>query len=218
LNGKDFEPPIKVKDFSYQRVVTSLKSILQCRTDDGRIDEISVEKASEFLSRDFDDELDSDIRTQFPGESVGADEKTPLKYQIFIRSLYGKDRFFYEIFELIRASPYFSKIAGDGILMTRFSINEEIAKQALAWIKTVGELDSREGMKLVLLGDIAVGKTSIAERFQNARFNKETRPTVGQGYYDKTIEVNGKEVKVILWDTAGQERFRTLTSSYYRGS
>ncbi len=67
-----------------------------------------------------------------------------------------------------------------------------------------------------MIGDAAVGKTSICKRYVNNEFTLENTPTIGCDNFEKTIQVNGTEVKLSIWDTAGQERFRGLASSYYK--
>mmetsp|Transcript_73980 Transcript_73980/g.176074 ORF Transcript_73980/g.176074 Transcript_73980/m.176074 type:complete len:231 (-) Transcript_73980:13-705(-) len=75
------------------------------------------------------------------------------------------------------------------------------------------------GFKLVLLGDAAVGKSSILMRFLQNKFSEGIETTVGAAFSTKTIEgKEGKEVKFEIWDTAGQERFRSLAPMYYRGA
>mmetsp|Transcript_547 Transcript_547/g.1023 ORF Transcript_547/g.1023 Transcript_547/m.1023 type:complete len:207 (-) Transcript_547:299-919(-) len=72
--------------------------------------------------------------------------------------------------------------------------------------------------KLLLVGDEAVGKSSILLRFTDNTFNEKQPSTIGVDFKVKMMDVNGLALKISLWDTAGQERFRTLTSSYYRGA
>jgi hypothetical protein len=63
-----------------------------------------------------------------------------------------------------------------------------------------------------------VGKSSILLRFTDDSFAADQPATIGVDFKVKSIDVDGKKVKLTIWDTAGQERFRTLTSSYYRGA
>ena len=63
-----------------------------------------------------------------------------------------------------------------------------------------------------------VGKSSILLRFTDDSFAADQPATIGVDFKVKSIDVEGKKVKLTIWDTAGQERFRTLTSSYYRGA
>ncbi|XP_076437727.1 uncharacterized protein LOC143276941 [Babylonia areolata] len=73
--------------------------------------------------------------------------------------------------------------------------------------------------KYVLVGDCGVGKTSLLKRFSNDIFVETHVYTIGVDFDIKTVELpNGDAVKLQMWDTAGQERFRTITTSYYRGS
>jgi len=72
--------------------------------------------------------------------------------------------------------------------------------------------------KLLLIGDSGVGKTCILFRFSDDAFNTTFISTIGIDFKIKTIEMNGKKIKLQIWDTAGQERFHTITTSYYRGA
>ncbi|KAN0040154.1 hypothetical protein ACTA71_012044 [Dictyostelium dimigraforme] len=72
--------------------------------------------------------------------------------------------------------------------------------------------------KILLLGDTSTGKSSTILRFDQNKFTDGYSPTLGVDFCIKTIELNGKKIKLQIWDTAGQERFRTITSSYYRGA
>ncbi|XP_049849513.1 ras-related protein Rab-1B-like [Schistocerca gregaria] len=72
--------------------------------------------------------------------------------------------------------------------------------------------------KLLLVGDSGVGKSCILLRFVDNVFPENYISTIGVDFKIKTLEVDGKIVKLQIWDTAGQERFRTITSSYYRSA
>lgn len=73
--------------------------------------------------------------------------------------------------------------------------------------------------KLVLLGDAAVGKSSIAERFVRNEFFDYQQPTIGAAFLTQTIQLdNNVNIKFEIWDTAGQERYRSLAPMYYRGA
>ena len=54
--------------------------------------------------------------------------------------------------------------------------------------------------------------------FQDDVFNDNFMPTIGVDFKIRTIDVDGKTIKLQIWDTAGQERFKTITSSYYKGA
>ena len=73
-------------------------------------------------------------------------------------------------------------------------------------------------LKIVLIGDSGVGKTSILSRFARDQFNPDSKTTIGVEFATKTLHVDGKVVKAQIWDTAGQERYRAITSAYYRGA
>ena len=70
--------------------------------------------------------------------------------------------------------------------------------------------------KVILLGDSAVGKTSILLRFSENTYNTDFHSTIGVDFRVSLQKYNDKTVKLQLWDTAGQERFRNIVSSYYR--
>jgi Ras-related protein Rab-5C len=71
--------------------------------------------------------------------------------------------------------------------------------------------------KIVLLGDVSVGKTSIASRYCKNSFNEHHINTIGGAYQQQKVVLNnGAMVKLHIWDTSGQERFRAMTNLYYR--
>ncbi|KAH8849559.1 Ras-related protein Rab-1A [Schistosoma japonicum] len=72
--------------------------------------------------------------------------------------------------------------------------------------------------KLLLIGDSGVGKSCLLIRFADESFSETYISTIGVDFKIRTIDLDGKVVKLQIWDTAGQERFRTITSSYYRGA
>jgi len=72
--------------------------------------------------------------------------------------------------------------------------------------------------KLLIIGDSGVGKSSLLVRFADNHFSGNYITTIGVDFKIRTIEINGERVKLQIWDTAGQERFRTITSTYYRGT
>lgn len=72
--------------------------------------------------------------------------------------------------------------------------------------------------KLLLIGDSGVGKSCLLLRFADDAYTESYISTIGVDFKIRTIELDGKTIKLQIWDTAGQERFRTITSSYYRGA
>uniref|UniRef100_A0A3P9HW33 small monomeric GTPase n=1 Tax=Oryzias latipes TaxID=8090 RepID=A0A3P9HW33_ORYLA len=72
--------------------------------------------------------------------------------------------------------------------------------------------------KLLLIGDSGVGKTCLLFRFSEDAFNTTFISTIGIDFKIRTVDLDGKKIKLQIWDTAGQERFRTITTAYYRGA
>ncbi|XP_019616789.1 PREDICTED: ras-related protein Rab-37-like isoform X1 [Branchiostoma belcheri] len=71
--------------------------------------------------------------------------------------------------------------------------------------------------KTILVGDSGVGKTSLLVQFDQGKFlSGSFSATVGIGFTNKVVNVDGAKVKLQIWDTAGQERFRSVTHAYYR--
>ena len=74
-------------------------------------------------------------------------------------------------------------------------------------------------LKVGLLGDSMVGKTSICNSYMGLEFNQDMLSTIGIEKLDKKITLkSGKEIKLILWDTAGQERFRSAALKAVRSA
>ena len=75
-------------------------------------------------------------------------------------------------------------------------------------------------VKVVILGCMNVGKTSLMKRYASNKFTGKRQITTGADFVSKSIELNGKPIRLQLWDTAGQERFTkgTLGSAFYRGT
>lgn len=71
-------------------------------------------------------------------------------------------------------------------------------------------------IKLLVLGDSAVGKSSLLMRYCESKFDSNFVITIGVDFKNKVIQRWGRKVRLQVWDTAGQERFRTITPSYYR--
>lgn len=72
--------------------------------------------------------------------------------------------------------------------------------------------------KLVLLGDMGTGKTSLVLRFVKGQFLDYQESTIGAAFFTEVVCLNEATVKFDIWDTAGQERYHSLAPMYYRGA
>ncbi len=70
----------------------------------------------------------------------------------------------------------------------------------------------------MMLGDAAVGKTSLTIRYISGFFLSDLKLTIGVDFYSKTTNHNGKKVKLQIWDFGGEERFRFLLHQYCKGA
>merc|ERR1711920_394306 len=82
----------------------------------------------------------------------------------------------------------------------------------------MGMTQPQVSYKLVLLGDAAVGKSSVVGRFVKNEFLDFQQPTIGAAFLTQTVKLATHKVKFEIWDTAGQERYRSLAPMYYRGA
>uniref|UniRef100_A0A0D9ZL79 GST N-terminal domain-containing protein n=1 Tax=Oryza glumipatula TaxID=40148 RepID=A0A0D9ZL79_9ORYZ len=93
-------------------------------------------------------------------------------------------------------------------------------KKLQKWVKAGRAMNNEFDylFKLLLIGDSSVGKSCFLLRFADDSYVDSYISTIGVDFKIRTIEMDGKTIKLQIWDTAGQERFRTITSSYYRGA
>ena len=73
-------------------------------------------------------------------------------------------------------------------------------------------------VKVILIGDSAVGKTNIMSRFLRGEFLENSKATVGVEFGSKLFNIDGHNIKAQIWDTAGQEKYKAITGAYYKGS
>ncbi|XP_023299056.2 ras-related protein Rab-18 [Lucilia cuprina] len=75
---------------------------------------------------------------------------------------------------------------------------------------------SDKAIKLLVIGESGVGKSSLIRRFVENKFDENHDVTIGMDFKSKVMNIDGVDYKLALWDTAGAERFRSLTPSFYR--
>jgi len=73
-------------------------------------------------------------------------------------------------------------------------------------------------LKVIILGDSGVGKTSLMNQYVNKKFTANYKATIGADFLTKDIVIDGHQVTMQIWDTAGQERFQSLGVAFYRGA
>ncbi|KAB1998645.1 hypothetical protein ERO13_D12G093600v2 [Gossypium hirsutum] len=73
-------------------------------------------------------------------------------------------------------------------------------------------------LKVIVLGDSGVGKTSLMNQYVYNKFNQQYKATIGADFVTKELQIDDKLVTLQIWDTAGQERFQSLGSAFYRGA
>lgn len=73
-------------------------------------------------------------------------------------------------------------------------------------------------IKLIIVGESGVGKSSILNMYCGEKFTDNYISTIGVDFKFKTLKIDDKKFKLQIWDTAGQERFRSITTTYFRGA
>lgn len=73
-------------------------------------------------------------------------------------------------------------------------------------------------LKIIIVGNSAVGKTNILNKYINNKFDEFNKSTIGVEFFSKEIEINDLFIKIQFWDTAGQERFKSINNIYYKNS
>lgn len=73
-------------------------------------------------------------------------------------------------------------------------------------------------LKVIILGDSGVGKTSLMNQYVNKKFSSQYKATIGADFLTKEVMIGNRLVTLQIWDTAGQERFQSLGCAFYRGA
>lgn len=73
-------------------------------------------------------------------------------------------------------------------------------------------------LKVIILGDSGVGKTSLMNQYVNRKFSNQYKATIGADFLTKEVKVDDRLITMQIWDTAGQERFQSLGVAFYRGA
>ena len=83
---------------------------------------------------------------------------------------------------------------------------------------SLSQIDLDLEIKITLVGNPSVGKTSIIEQYINKRFDFNVSSTIGESHFSKYIRINNENILVTLWDTAGQERYKSLNTIFLKNS
>ncbi|XP_007578431.2 ras-related protein Rab-36-like [Poecilia formosa] len=78
--------------------------------------------------------------------------------------------------------------------------------------------DRQKMSKVVVVGDLNVGKTSLIKRFCKDVFERDYKATIGVDFEIERFQILGVPFSLQIWDTAGQEKFKCIASTYYRGA
>ncbi|XP_039071246.1 ras-related protein Rab7-like [Hibiscus syriacus] len=79
-------------------------------------------------------------------------------------------------------------------------------------------LQKRTLLKVIVLGDSGVGKTSLMNQYVHMKFSQQYKATIGADFVTKELQIDERNVTLQIWDTAGQERFQSLGVAFYRGA
>lgn len=86
------------------------------------------------------------------------------------------------------------------------------------WILLDKYMSNKNSFKVVLLGGIHVGKTSVVQRYVHNKFQEFYECTSGGSYFDRKLQIGEQNINLSIWDTAGQERYRSIVPMYYNNA
>jgi len=86
------------------------------------------------------------------------------------------------------------------------------------WVAKMSANRKKVLLKVIILGDSGVGKTSLMNQYVNKKFSNQYKATIGADFLTKEVMIDDKQVTMQIWDTAGQERFQSLGVAFYRGA
>jgi len=72
-------------------------------------------------------------------------------------------------------------------------------------------------LKIILVGDVSVGKTNLITRYTTKDFSIESKPTLGVEFSMATLQKNEKTIGIQIWDTSGEEVYKSMTKNYFKG-
>ena len=76
----------------------------------------------------------------------------------------------------------------------------------------------KQFLKIVILGDSGVGKTTLLQQYVTQKATGHSKPTIGADFQKKEVMIDNQNVNLQIWDTAGQEKFQSLGYAFYRGA
>eukprot|EP01114_Cavostelium_apophysatum_P015507 TRINITY_DN4232_c0_g1_i1.p1 TRINITY_DN4232_c0_g1~~TRINITY_DN4232_c0_g1_i1.p1 ORF type:complete len:194 (+),score=22.75 TRINITY_DN4232_c0_g1_i1:40-621(+) len=86
-------------------------------------------------------------------------------------------------------------------------------------MSNLADSQNTRNIKIVVVGESGVGKTSLLKRYTEGTYSPNPTSTIDHGFKLKqTTDFEGKPVKLVIWDTAGQEKFRSVTASFFHGA
>eukprot|EP00899_Mesostigma_viride_P018005 jgi/Mesvir1/26205/Mv02389-RA.1 len=122
----------------------------------------------------------------------------------------------------VRRLEYREPFAAEGIVLNKHggSAHDFLAfvNESVKTVPALAKADASLADKVVLVGDQAVGKTSLMVRYFHGAFTDRYKATIGVDFAFQKFDVAGLGYTMHVWDTAGQEKFRSLSQSYYRGA